>query len=117
MLTFRISPPQATHKETPLRGDSNRPLYLQRDYILKRQVSKCPFTIGDRVTIKGQPTGKNRGKVIDIVTDPKDVTWLKGGQQPAFIIVDIPMIGYVGGSPMQYGTNAVACPLKILRKA
>lgn len=117
MLTFRISPPKATPKE----GEkpevvTNIKEYLSRDHILARQVARCPFVVGDKVSVKGQPYGKNRGKVIDLITDARDVRWLNGGKQPAFVVVEIPLKGNVGEVEMHYGYKTVACPMKILNK-
>ena len=111
MWTYRISPPKAQVEEVTLSEG-----YLARDAILARQVARCPLIIGDRVSIKGQPHGKNRAKVVDILTEARQCSWRHNNTQPCFVVVEVQKTGKVEGIELHYGYEVAAYPLKLLKK-
>lgn len=104
MLTYRIAPHTAPHKVATGRD------YLMRDHILARQVSRCPFKIGDDVRVQTN-RGKKWGIIDDLIIDSSKCQW-NCGTQPFFIAVRVP----VAGPNKEYGSEIVYAPLKKVRK-
>lgn len=94
MLTYRIAPHSAPHKQANPRD------YLRKEHILARQLDRCRFKENDVVSVKTNK-GWKTGVVTCLHADPSKVTW-RGGTQPYFIEVAI-------------GVGKVTAPLKQVR--
>jgi hypothetical protein len=108
LWTYRIDPYKAAHKAATPRD------YLRKDFILARQIERCPIKVGDQVRITTS-RGKRWGVVAELLTDPATVEW-KNGTQPFFISVRCPLQSIVDGTPLTYGSEIVNVPLKKIRK-
>lgn len=85
MLTYQIAP----YKATPSPRSNNPASYLQKESILKRQLTRCTFKLGDNVTIQTNK-GRKHGVIDDFILDHKECEW-HNGTQPFFISVRVPV--------------------------
>jgi hypothetical protein len=62
--------------------------YLSKPAILKRNLDKCTFRIGDVIRFKKPKKSPVRGTIVDIITDESKVVWARG-TCPMNIVVEL----------------------------
>ena len=85
---------------------------MSREEVLRRNIAKIWFKIGDRVKFKKPRRPGIYGTVVDIVTDINQVTWSKGHLIPMNIVVEVDKIDKVNGNI--FGKDRVKTNIKKL---
>lgn len=85
----------------------------RKDFILGRQLEKCPVRIGDHIEITTNK-GRRKGVVFELVSDPTKCKW-RGGTQPYFIGVRCPLTCVIDGAELSFGWEPVYVPTRKVR--
>lgn len=103
-MIYRIAPYKAPHK------DATGADFMRKENILSRQISRCPFKVGDDVWVQTKK-GRKWGVIHDLIIDPKECKW-QGNSQPLFLAVRVP----VPQQDKTYASELIYAPIKKVRK-
>lgn len=109
MLTYQIASIKAPRKIGSISSTLD---FMSKEEILKRNLDKIWFMVGDRVKFKKPRRPGVYGNVVEIVTDIDKVTWSKGHLIPMNIVVEVDKIDKANGTI--FGKDRVKTNIKKL---
>jgi hypothetical protein len=104
LLTYKIQKPKAPRKVRLFQGTDFR------EQVLKNNLKKTPFQVGDVVKFKKPRRPIIWGTVVEIQDKVSEITWGNGGALPMNIIIEVVKIDPANG--IVYGTERVKTNVK-----